>query len=199
VAGYVIRGAILGVLMVSATVLITLAGASSVAGEPSRTGLAALGIGMSTLLANAMQGSAEEVLFRGWLLPAIGGRDTPSTAIIFSAVIFSLAHALNGLTLLGFVNLFLFGVLMALWTLAESGLWGVAAFHATWNWCFGNVLGLTVSGSADTGLLISMRLTGADLITGGAFGPEGGIGVTTVILIALGTILTRLKNKQNPA
>jgi len=40
-----------------------------------------------------VQGPAEEVLFRGWLLPVIGARYLPWIGVLVSSLIFSLAHA----------------------------------------------------------------------------------------------------------
>jgi len=56
-----------------------------------------------------------------------------------------------------------------------------------------NLLGFALDGSAHEGILISIRATGPDIITGGAFGPDGGVAATAVLLIAIGIIakLTR--------
>jgi uncharacterized protein len=62
-------------------------------------------------------------------------------------------------------------------------LWGVFAIHSFWNWAQGNLLGLEVSGSTIGGTtLLNLKANGNDLITGGAFGPEGGLAITLVLI-----------------
>jgi hypothetical protein len=108
-----------------------------------------------------------------------------------SSLVFAMAHALNGPTLLGWLNLFFFGIMAALWALAEGGLWGASAWHAGWNWTLGSLLGMAVDRSSRSGLLISVRATGPGFITGGPFGPDGGIAATGVLLIGIGILAIR--------
>jgi len=165
-------------------------GASLAPGLLQAMGLAAVGIRFLSLLSYFVQGPAEEVLFRGWLLPVIGARYRPWTGVIVSSVIFSLAHAQSrGITALGFLNLFLFGVFASVYALAEGGLWGVGAWHAVWNWTEGDLLGFATDGTPRSGLLSSIQASGPEIITGGAFGPEGGLACTAIFLIATGTVV----------
>jgi membrane protease YdiL (CAAX protease family) len=124
-----------------------------------------------TLLATAVQSSAEEALFRGWLLSAIGSRYRPGIGVLVSSLLFATAHLLNGATPLALVNLFCFGTFAAIWALDEGGLWGASAWHTGWNWVEGGLLGMVVDRSSRPGLLVSIRTKGPDFITGGAFGP----------------------------
>jgi len=134
-----------------------------------------------------VQGTGEEVLFRGWLLPVIGSRYRPWIGVLVSSVLFSFAHALSaGITALAFLNLFLFGVFAAVYALTEGGLWGGGVWHSVWNWAMGNLLGFALDGTPHEGLLISVRATGPRMITGGAFGLEGGLTCTAVFLMAIG-------------
>ena len=69
---------------------------------------------------------------------------------------------------------------------APGNLWLPVAAHFTWNLVLGPVLGLTVSGSSQLGLGWRMlSVEGPPLITGGDFGPEGGLMVTltTALLV----------------
>jgi membrane protease YdiL (CAAX protease family) len=185
-----VGGALVAGLMMAVTALLAIiAGAEPV---KSRTaGITALGIGLLSLLAYLVQGPAEEVLFRGWLLPVIGARYRPWIGVFVSSVVFSLVHATSsGITLLAFLNLLLFGIFAAVYALAEGGLWGICAWHAVWNWAQGDLLGFALDGTPHSGLLTSIRATGPDLITGGAFGLEGGLAATAVLVIAIGTIAT---------
>jgi membrane protease YdiL (CAAX protease family) len=164
-------GALIAGLMMAVTAGLSITSSASLApGLLQTMGLAALGIRFLSLLSYFVQGPAEEVLFRGWLLPVIGTRYRPWIGVLVSSLIFSLAHAgSQGIRLLGFSNLFLFGVFAAVYALAEGGLWGICSWHAIWNWAMGDLLGFATDGTPHAGLLSSIRADGPDIITGGAF------------------------------
>lgn len=70
-----LRGALIAGLMMALTAGLSIApGASLTPGLWQTMGLAALGIRFLSLLGYFVQGPAEEILFRGWLLPVIGAR-----------------------------------------------------------------------------------------------------------------------------
>jgi hypothetical protein len=130
-----------------------------------------------------VQGAAEETLTRGFLLPIFGVRLGPAWGILISSLLFAALHLLNdNLGWIALLNLFLFGVFASLYAIREGGLWGVFAIHSIWNWAQGNIFGLEVSGE-DFGAttIFNLKETGPDLITGGLFGPEGGLIVTIVL------------------
>lgn len=84
------------------------------------------------------------------------------------------------------VNLLLYSLFAAFYALREGSLWGVCAFHSAWNWAQGNFFGLAVSGNqADGGMLFDLMEVGPDWFTGGAFGPEGGLAVTLMLLVGI--------------
>ena len=127
-------------------------------------------------------------------LAGIGARYQPWIGVLGSSLIFGLAHAgSHGIRPLGYLNLFLFGVFAAVYALAEGGLWGICAWHAVWNWAMGDLLGFATDGTPHSGLLSSIRADGPDIITGGAFGLEGGLACTAVFLIAIGVVAMRTR------
>lgn len=183
------RGFLFGALMFAGAVGI-LAAFGSVSferGLPAYQGVAALGGVILVLFGWIVQGGAEEVLLRGWVLPVVGARYKPWIGLLVSSLIFSVMHGLNpGLSPLALINLALFGVFAGLYAMREGSLWGVSALHSVWNWVQGNFFGFQVSGTdARGGTLINLMETGADWFTGGAFGPEGGFAVTAVLLVSI--------------
>lgn len=150
-----------------------------------------------------LQGSLEEVLMRGWLMPVVGVRAKPWMGVLISSGLFAVLHLLNpNVTLLSVVNLVLAGLMFALFALWEEGLWGVCGLHAAWNWVQGG-LGFPVSGNLlNSPVLLPLAETGPDVLTGGAFGPEGGLGVTAVTLgacIVLAWLIYRKREIPNAA
>lgn len=141
--------------------------------------------------AYVLQGSTEEIFLRGWLLQTAASRYGKAAAIVLSALFFSLLHAANidpapelGLAL---VNLAIMGVFLAL-TASKAGLlWSACGWHAAWNWTIQSGFGLDVSGggTARSGALFAdlASIKGASWwLTGGAFGPEGSVVATAVLL-----------------
>jgi membrane protease YdiL (CAAX protease family) len=180
------RGLLLGLLMFGGAICImaALGYASLASWDPSVSRLLAGGGSLVLLLGWIVQGGAEELLLRGFLFPIIGVRFGVTSGILISSVMFTLLHLLNpNLTALAVLNLFLFGVFAALFALYEGGLWGIFAIHAIWNWAQGNLFGLPVSGGEmSSSTILRFSLTGPDWLTGGKFGPEGGLAVTGVMV-----------------
>lgn len=155
--------------------------------QTDQTGLAALGGVLLVALGWVVQGAGEEVLTRGWMLPVLGARARPWIGIVVVSLFFSLLHGLNpNLSVLAMVNLALFGLFAAFYALREGSLWGICALHSVWNWIQGNVFGFEVSGTnAGGGALFKFVETGPDWFTGGAFGPEGGLAVSLMLLLGI--------------
>jgi membrane protease YdiL (CAAX protease family) len=182
------RGLGLGILMLAASVGISaLPGFMAferLGGAGDTTDSLALWL-LSWLVFFVIQGPGEEVLCRGYLLPVLGARGGPWAGIAISSLIFAVLHLLNpNIGPISVLNLVLVGIFFCLYALKEGGLWGVFGWHTAWNWAQGNLFGLEVSGMADiaTHPLFDLTETGPDWITGGSFGPEGGVAVTAVLL-----------------
>lgn len=155
--------------------------------------------GVSIMLVGwLVQGPAEELLFRGWVLPVVAAKYRLWLGILLSSVMFAIVHGLNpGVTWLAMLNLLLFGVFTALYALYEETIWGVCGLHAVWNWVQGNIFGLEVSGSRlGQASLFVVSESGPDWVTGGSFGPEGGLLVTGLLLVAVLVIVVLFYQKQ---
>ena len=129
--------------------------------------------------------AAEEVAFRGYLQRAVAGWRGPMLGVLVSSVLFALFHGLNpNLGMLGLANIFLAGVVFGLAVEWTGTLWLATAYHFVWNLVQGPILGFPVSGTAWEGLL-ALQPGGPSLWSGGAFGPEGGLLATLVLLASL--------------
>ncbi len=144
-----------------------------------------IGIFVLFLLGYLVQGMAEEVLCRGYFLVSVSRRYPLAVGIIANAVLFAALHLLNnGITVLAFINLVLFGVFASVYFVKRGNIWGVGALHSIWNLAQGNVYGIRVSGiQTSCSVLSSEMVAGRELINGGDFGLEGGLAVTIVLVV----------------
>ncbi|MCL2339622.1 MAG: CPBP family intramembrane metalloprotease [Actinomycetia bacterium] len=151
------------------------------------------------LLGYAIQGMSEELLCRGYLLVALARRQSVARALLISSAVFAALHGLNpSASPLAIVNLFLFGVLAAVYFLKRGNIWGVAAMHAAWNFAQGNLLGIAVSGTTSPTTLWQFSPTVAgSWVNGGSFGLEGGLAVT--FMLVLGICILLLSNSRQSA
>ena len=144
----------------------------------------------------AIQGPAEEILFRGYILENIRAQWGLGWAVAVSALGFALWHALNpAFNPVALVNLLLFGVATALYKVRvdRGQLWGVFGIHTVWNWLQQVVFGLPNSGIASTPdnalFTVTPNASAAGPIWGGGFGPEGTLGAALVLLALISASL----------
>ena len=147
-----------------------------------------------------LQGGTEEVATRGWLLTRIAARTNLPLAIGISSSLFGILHMGNaGVTFLSVLNIILDGVLAALLFIYSDSIWLVVAQHGTWNYVQGNLLGFQVSGTGADASIFSFTMgSGPDWLTGGAFGAEGSI-ITTLVLLLSVLIVYRLGERNERA
>ena len=145
-----------------------------------------------------LQGTAEEVVSRAWLLPQLASRTNLKLAVLISSLFFTLLHMGNScITSLSLVNLFLFGVAMSLYLLKTDTVWGVAGIHGAWNFAQGNLFGILVSGqSSGTSIMKFTPQGNQDWLSGGSFGIEGSIMTSLVLLLLIVYLAYQLK-KEN--
>ena len=202
-AGRYVRGFGVGLALLAVPVgALALAGAVT-GSAPDQAGPVGFAAGPAVLILAVgwlVQGAGEEVVFRGLFLQSIAARFGPLAGIVVSSGLFALAHGLNAnLTALGFANLALFGILACLYALREGSLWGVCAIHSAWNWSQGQIYGLAVSGNSQgVGSLLGLRAGGLDVLTGGQFGPEGGLAVSIALLVGCVFLLRLPGSRRGP-
>lgn len=187
-------GALLGFLFFSAAVL-----GSVLTGGLKIEGISpdfSLGLFVLFLLGFMVQGMAEEILCRGYFLVSFSRRYPLYAAALANSLLFAALHLLNGgISILAFINLFLFGIFASLYFINRGNIWGIGAFHSIWNLVQGNFYGIRVSGiNVQSSLFTTVSCEGKELLSGGAFGLEGSIMVT--IVLCLGIVFLYVRNKK---
>jgi len=190
-------------ILVGAVLFAAALGLCALTGSVTFAGLSpniAWGLVVFTFIGFLVQGLSEELLSRGYLLVSVARRYSLFTAVIVSSIAFAVLHAFNAnITVMGTVNLFIFGIFTALYFVKTGNIWGVAAFHATWNFAEGSLFGSAVSGETGYQTILNFVPNGAgELINGGDFGLEGGLAVTLVLVIGI-VVLLFIKNREKTA
>lgn len=124
-------------------------------------------------------------------------RNSVVGAVVISSLFFSMMHGMNdNMSLLAYLNLFLFGAVMALLMLRYENIWIVGAAHSIWNFVQGTIFGVSVSGiQIKRTVFVGKSVEGASFINGGKFGLEGGLSVTLVLLAGIGILVWSLYRK----
>ena len=157
-----------------------------------------LSFGFIILTVFILQGTAEELVTRAWLIPQLAKRTNLKVAIVISSSLFTLLHLGNsGITPLSAMNLFLFGIAMALYLLKTDTIWGIGGIHGAWNFAQGNLFGILVSGQQSGTSIMEFTPQGnQDWLSGGSFGIEGSIMTSLVLLLLIAYLAYQLK-KEN--
>ena len=100
------------------------------------------------LFAVFVQSSAEELLCRGFMYQRLlKSTNSPAFAIIFNSLFFAALHLFNnGMSILPFYCIFIFGVLTSMIVYYFDSLWMVMGLHAMWNFTQSILFGLPNSG-----------------------------------------------------
>jgi membrane protease YdiL (CAAX protease family) len=138
-----------------------------------------------TLLLLAPAALAEEVVFRGVPLVALSEATSRRTGVIVTSLLFGAAHLSNpNVTPLAVLNIALAGVFLATAFYAPGGIWTAWGAHLGWNGLLA-ALDAPVSGLPFLIPLLDYDPDGPAWLTGGSFGPEGGMLATLALAIAI--------------
>ena len=133
----------------------------------------------------------EEILIRGIIFRIIEEKLGSYIALAVSAVIFGALHLFNPHTT--FISAACIaieaGLLLGAAYIYSRSLWLPIAIHFAWNFMQSGIFGAVTSGNDNTPGLMTTKLTGAEWITGGTFGPEGTVQATILCLIATGILM----------
>ncbi|HEX3809233.1 MAG TPA: CPBP family intramembrane glutamic endopeptidase [Rhizomicrobium sp.] len=132
-----------------------------------------------------LAGVGEELIFRGAVYRFFEDGFGTLIALILSGALFGLIHAANpGATVESSAAIALeAGILLGAAYALTRSLWLPIGLHFGWNFTEGGIFGTAVSGNKSHGL-IDATLSGPQLLTGGAFGPEASVAAVGVCLVA---------------
>ena len=145
-----------------------------------------------------LQGGTEELVTRGWLFPAVSTKSNIFIGILISSALFGALHLFNpGVSILSIVNIILDGIFACFLMLKYDNMWVLAGMHGAWNFVQGNIYGIQVSGQgASISILNYSSQSSVDLLSGGAFGAEGSIFASIVLIGCIAYLYWSLK-KEN--
>jgi membrane protease YdiL (CAAX protease family) len=194
-------GAVCGAFLVGTQVVMASIWGDVASAGPSDLGGRAAIIWGGTLLFFLVQTLSEELLFRGYIQSNLAEGIGPFGAILFTALFFSSVHNFNWnlgeVRTIGLTNIFLAGVLLGIVYHRTGSLPAVWGLHFGWNVFLGPVFGLPVSGFGFQGVF-PLRIEVSPSLGGGAFGLEGGLLCTPVLLAAIGVFWVLSRRRPDP-
>ncbi len=141
---------------------------------------------------------AEEIIFRSFFINGLKLYLKSTALIIFiTALFFGFVHMFNqGSTHLSTLSAFIGGIMYALAFIKTEKLWLPIGLHFSWNFFQAFVFGFPVSGFVIDGLF-KINISGQELLTGGEYGPEGGlVGIIARCLVIFTVGLIYKSNKD---
>lgn len=157
---------------------------------------------LALLVGFLIQGSAEELVCRGFLLPSLSKKVSLPIAILVSSTAFALPHLPTVLesdpqfAVVGVINLYLVSVVFSLLFILRSNIYIVCGLHSIWNFVLNGAIGLSVSGTqGNTNALMSINVNADNLLSGGVYGVEASI-ITTAVLAVAAVVLGIICHKR---
>ncbi len=188
-----LTGASIGFLILSLVILVIYIGDSYtiLSVNPISYLIPALAIGISSAF-------FEEILFRGIIFRITEEKLGSIWALIISSSIFGFGHLANEhSTIFSAIAITIeAGLLLGAAYIYSRNLWLPIFIHFAWNFSEGGIYGAVISGNDLKKSLISSKIAGPDLLTGGAFGPENSL-QAVLIGLGVGILFLWMANKQH--
>lgn len=141
------------------------------------------------LLAYVIQGMAEELMCRGFLLNSLYRKTGEKSAVFFSTAAFILPHLSGlgqmkgGLMVTALINLSLVSVLFSLSMLKDNTIASACGLHVGWNFILSTVYGIQVSGAGKNAGLLQFTVSDKqEWMTGGNYGMEASVLLIPIFL-----------------
>lgn len=140
----------------------------------------------------------EELISRGYLLTTLRDGLGAATAVGITSVLFGAAHLRNaGVTVQSFCIVTLAGVFLGAIRFSLRSVYASTAAHVAWNWVLAVAFHASVSGISFDAPDYRTVERGPDWLTGGQWGPEGGLAAALGMLGVLAYLhRTRLRRRE---
>lgn len=141
---------------------------------------------------------AEELICRGYVLTVIRDSAGARIAVVTTSVIFGLLHLANpGATAMSVTVVTLSGICLATIRLAMNSLYAAWMAHFAWNWVMAVPLHAPVSGIDFEAPWYRAVTSGPAWISGGTWGPEGGLVAALGMLAGLAFFYARRRREES--
>ncbi|HYU52885.1 MAG TPA: type II CAAX endopeptidase family protein [Gemmatimonadaceae bacterium] len=128
----------------------------------------------------------EELFIHGYAFAVLRRAGGWRLALIVTSVVFGILHAWNpGADAESILAVIVAGFFLGAILLATKSLYAAGAAHFAWNWVMSGALHIAVSGIPSADPDYRVVETGPDWLTGGPWGPEGGLAAVAVMLVAI--------------
>lgn len=196
-----LKGFIIGIILLSAVVLISIAtGALTYDGISNNINILAI---LLFFVGYIIQGMAEEVMCRGYLMTSLSKKTSIFWAVLLSSLVFTFPHLsslfASGVKFgtIGFINTMLFSVFVSLFMIKGKNIWVICAMHSSWNYILGVFCGISVSGGETNSSILTFTANESkSLINGGMYGLEAGIITTSILIISIAILTFTMKRKN---
>lgn len=191
-AKYIFGGALIGMVLQSLTILViaTIGDFEIIAINPISNAIIPFTVALSVAI-------FEEILIRGIIFRIVEEKLGSYISLLITAIIFGALHLANPNSTLmsGLCVGIEAGFLMGAAYIYARNLWFPIAIHFAWNFMQSGIFGAVTSGHEKTSSLLTTKIIGSRLITGGEFGPEGTIQAIIFCVLASIVLLSLSNNK----
>jgi membrane protease YdiL (CAAX protease family) len=128
----------------------------------------------------------EELFIRGYVFAILRRAAGWKMALIVTSIVFGLLHVSNpGADSESILAVIVAGFFLGVVFLATRSLYAAGAAHFAWNWVMSGALHIAVSGIPSNDPDYRVVDSGPDWLTGGPWGPEGGIAAVVAMFVVL--------------
>lgn len=124
----------------------------------------------------------EELAFRSYVFKILYERYGIFIGCLVTSVMFSLIHVASGLSIIGFVNLFLLSVVFTTINLQAKSIFPSIFAHFSWNFMHSVILSLRMYGGIYYPHVFDLNVTEPKILSGSDMGLEESV-ITTVLLL----------------
>jgi len=128
----------------------------------------------------------EELFIRGYVFAILRRVAGWKMALIITSIVFGLLHVTNpGADAESILAVIVAGFFLGTVFLVTRSLYAAGAAHFAWNWVMSGALHIPVSGIPSSDPDYRVVDSGPDWLTGGPWGPEGGLAAVAAMFVVL--------------